>query len=137
MNGGGAQANARHPALRAPRLWGTALAGHVAWSAQLLLSYFVTSLACAAQPGAFRLAGLDGFQALLVALTLVPAAVALLATLDNWRAWRAARRQQPRGTDEAVGWRGFLGLFGLLLNGVFVATILLTGLSLVYLQPCR
>jgi hypothetical protein len=128
----------RHePALGTARLWFGALGGHTAWTAQLLLSYFVVSLACRDPSASFRLAGVDGYQLLLVALTVLPAAGALAATVVAYRGWRAAGvspRVEAAGTAD---WRGFLGLFGALLSGLFVATILVTGISLVYLRPCQ
>ncbi len=129
--------SAQDPALTEPRLWFAAMAGHFAWTAQLLLSYFVVSLACRQPPLVFEVAGVDGFQLLLIALTVVSAAVALGATLVGFRAWRAARASRPANAAEPVGWRGFLGAFGALLSGIFAFTILMTGLSLLYLDPCR
>ena len=127
----------QEPALGTARLWFGALGGHTAWTAQLLLSYFVVSLACRAPSADFRLFGVDGYQLLLVALTVLPTVVALGATLVGYRAWRSARvspRAEAAGTAD---WRGFLGLFGALLSGLFVATILVTGLSFIYLEPCQ
>jgi hypothetical protein len=133
-----AESVSRHePALGTARLWFGALGGHTAWTAQLLLSYFVVSLACRDPSASFRLAGVDGYQLLLVALTVLPAAGALAATVVAYRAWRAAGvspRVEAAGTAD---WRGFLGLFGALLSGLFVATILVTGISLFYLRPCQ
>jgi hypothetical protein len=136
MSRGDARLHAGDPAVSAGRLWFGALAGHFAWTAQLLLTYFVVSLACTRPPAPFQVAGIDGYQFLLFALTLVPAAVALFATWVAYQAWRAARRNRQAEANGTLGWRGFLGLFGALLSGVFVATILLTGLSLLYLSPC-
>jgi hypothetical protein len=136
MGSGGARLGARDPAPSTTRLWLGALAGHFAWTAQLLLSYFVISLACARPPADFQVAGVDGFQLLLIVLTLLPGAVALFATFFAFGVWRAARESRQTEAAGTVGWRCFLGLFGALLNGLFVATILLTGVSLLYLSPC-
>ncbi|MBX5493542.1 MAG: hypothetical protein IRZ14_20520 [Chloroflexi bacterium] len=127
-----AQASSRS----APGLWYGLLGGHAAWSAQLLLSYLVISLACRDPAPHFTILGADGFQLLLGVLTLLPAAVALGAIAVALRHWRAERapRAETTGSGDV---QGFLGLFGALLSGLFTATILLTGVSLLYLAPCR
>jgi hypothetical protein len=127
----------REPALGTARLWFELLGGHVAWTAQLLLSYFVVSLACRGPAAGFQLFGLDGFRVLLIALSVLPAAVALGATLVAYGAWQSARTRPGADAPGAAQVRGFLGLFGALLNGLFLATIAVTALSLLYLDPCQ
>jgi hypothetical protein len=123
-------------ALGATGLWVGLVVGHAAWTAQLLLSYFVVSLACLPGAARFQLLGVDGYQFLLGALTVGPAAVALAATILGVQAWRRIAAGRRAEDAPAAGWHGFLAQVGAVLNGLFLATILLTGLSLRYLAPC-
>jgi hypothetical protein len=106
-------------------IWFALLGGHAAWTLHLLLGYFLVSLSCVPAVG-FQLFGMNGFLLLLLLLTLGTAVLALSATAVGWRTWR----------HEESGWRGFLALTGMLLSSLFLATILLQGASLFYLQPC-
>lgn len=123
--------------LRTPALWFSALAGHAAWTAQLLLTYFALSVFCSLQPPRFGALGLDGASVVLIALTVVPAAIAVVAMVLGIAAWRQSGYDEPADTRGTGGWRGFLGAFGALLSGLFVLVILLTGTSFFYLSPCR
>jgi hypothetical protein len=106
-------------------VWFALLGGHMAWSFHLLLGYFVLVMSC--YPGlGFRLLGMNGFSVLFLALTLMTALLAAAATVAGWRTW-----QQNEAT-----WRGSLALMGMLLSGLFFATILLQAVPLHYLQPC-
>jgi hypothetical protein len=107
-------------------LWFALLGGQVAWSAHLLLSYLLVSLACGPGPRLVTL-GVDGYRLLLWLLLLATAALALAATVVGWRAWR-----QP----SATGWRRWLALVGFLLSGLGLATILFQGLPLLFLDEC-
>jgi hypothetical protein len=117
-------------------LWVGLLVGHFAWTAQLLLSYFVVSLACLPDAARFQILGVEGYQFLLGALTAGPAAVALAATILGVQAWRGIVDDRRSDAPDVAGWQGFLAQMGAALNGLFLATILLTGLSLRYLAPC-
>ncbi len=128
---GGARAQRRTPPPHgAARLWFGLLAGHASWTAQLLLTYLAVSLACRGESDGAAVLGVPIVPTLLALLTLGPVALAAAGAVVALRAWRAAR------SDGAAGWRGFLGLFGALLSGLFVGVILLTGASLLFLDPC-
>jgi hypothetical protein len=106
-------------------IWFALLGGHAAWTLHLLVEYLLVSLSCLPGLG-FRLCELNGFAVLLWLLTLATAVLALSATLVGWRGWQ----------QEGSSWRGFLALTRALLSRLFLATILLQGTSLFYLQPC-
>ncbi|HEY8475495.1 MAG TPA: hypothetical protein VIN09_01355 [Chloroflexota bacterium] len=108
------------------RLWFGLLGGHAAWSLHLLLAYFIASLACLPTAG-FQVFEVDGFGLLIVLLTVAMGLVALAAAVAAFRAWR---------WSGARGWRGFMALVGLLLDGLFFATIVAQGVPLLYLDPC-
>jgi hypothetical protein len=126
----------RRPVLSTSSLWFGALAGHVAWTAQLLLTYFVVSLACSVRPAGSPILGLNVAQPLMLGLTVLPAVVAVAATILAFLGWRAAGPDAQARESGADGWRGFMGLFGALLSGLFVALILVTGVSLLVVRPC-
>lgn len=105
------------------RLWFGAFGGLVAWSAHLVLGYFLITAACV--DGESRLGGTAGLNAAFLALTLLLAVVAALATAAAARTWSAGR-----------GWRRFMGFFGVLLSGLSLATILLGATQVIALPPC-
>jgi hypothetical protein len=106
-------------------VWFALLGGHVAWTLHLLVGYFLVSLSCL--PGLrFRLFELNGFLLLIWLLTLATAVLACAATVTGWRDWR----------QEGTSWRGFVALTGMLLSGLFCATIVLQGVPLFFLAPC-
>jgi hypothetical protein len=97
-------------------LWLTLLAGHLAWSAHLLASYFLATAACAADPA--------GLPSLRHALTLMATAAALAGAV-------AAARLKAGGGEQ----RYAAGL-ALVLNVIFALAILLAGATGLVLPPC-
>jgi hypothetical protein len=105
--------------------WFALLGGNAGWSLHLLLGYLSVSLYC--HPGAaFHLAGMSGFVLTFAALTLTTLAIAGWATVTGWHIWQ----------QEGASWHGFLGLMGMMLGGLFAATILLQGMPILFVQPC-
>jgi hypothetical protein len=108
-------------------LWFGFLGGAVAWTAQLLGSYFVVTLGCTTRTGLTLIIHLISLLALIVTA---------LALLVSWRTW------QQTGTDEAYGARtvvqrgGFMGLFGLFANALFAILILFTAVTAFALPQC-
>ncbi len=107
-------------------LWFTLLGGHAAWTLHLLLSYFLVSLACLPGPD-FQLFGRGGYLLLIALLTVATTGLALGATIIGWHAWRR------NGADN---WPGFLAFVGMLLSGLFLATIIMQTAPLFFLDLC-
>ena len=107
-------------------LWFGILAGPLAWTVHLLLSYALLSLACS-----------TGLGWILHAVTLLTAALTGWAGLVAHRAWqrhRADPRDGVRGPRS--GWRRFMALAGVVMSALFFAAILLEGLPVAILSPC-
>jgi hypothetical protein len=105
-------------------LWYGAGGGLLAWTLHLVVGYFLITGSCLDTEA--RVAGDPVLtSALFVALTLVLAALAAGAL---FAAARFAR--------EARSWRRFLGVAGVLLDGLALGTILLGGTQLLWLGPC-
>lgn len=101
-------------------LWIALLAGHVAWTAHLLLSYFAASLACAAPagPGGWSFTPIHVATLAAIALTSVGIAAGRVATLD----------QVPE--------HRFVGRLGIAASAVFLFAIALAGIAPLFLSPC-
>ncbi|MBI4345720.1 MAG: hypothetical protein HY553_02625 [Elusimicrobia bacterium] len=104
-------------------LWFGVLGGLAAWTAHLILAFVVISIGCA--EGRDPVGAEPTIGATFVALTTVLAVVAGVAMLSAFRIWR----------DE-VGWRRFMGFFGVLLDALALGTIVLGGTQLLVLCPC-
>lgn len=105
-----------------PALWVALLGGPAAWSAHLLASYPLVSVAC-------RM----GTSAPLNVLTAIMALLAAAAAATGWWAWRSARADGAGGSESRVA---FMGLGGLLLGVLFAFAILMEGLPPVLQDPC-
>lgn len=105
-------------------LWFGAGGGILAWTLHLVVGYFLITGACLdrhARVGAD--AGVT--TALFLALTLALAAMCAAALLVAARFARDGR-----------GWRRFVGIAGVLLDGLALGTILLGGTQLLFLGAC-
>jgi hypothetical protein len=100
-------------------LWTALLAGHVAWSLHLMVSYFLATVGCVATP--------DALPAVRHGLTAAALVVTLGATLYGAR--EAAR-------DQAAGEQRYAGLLTLALNVAFLFAIALAGAAGFLLPPC-
>lgn len=112
------------------RVWPALLIGNLAWSAHLVVSYYLASAACM---------GGDGWLAALRHLATI---VAVAATFLGW--WLARRVLRPRGVasdgsrehDESASQRVFLARLAALLSAMFLLAILMTGAANFFLAPC-
>ncbi len=107
-------------------LWFGLLGGHTAWTIQLLVNYFLVSLACPLGRAPFEVFGIAGFDVLMLLVNMMTATVALVAGIVSYWAWQRSGRR---------GRRGFMALVGVLLSGLFFATILLVATSNLYVDP--
>jgi hypothetical protein len=128
-------------------LWFAVLGGAAAWTVHLLLGWGLEEIACSpvsASPDVLDVSLTIWIGALTVALGAVTVAAGLLA----YRFWRQTEATDPNlhiepgGSDpepeEQVrsGRTGFMALFGLAANGLFLLIIVYGGVSLLLLRPC-
>jgi hypothetical protein len=115
------------------RLWFAVLAGHVGWSAHLLVSYVVASRACA-----------DGDQLLGLVrsgMTILAVAICAAGGVVAWTEQREEPAAAPGPAGQLAGRappfeRRFVAQVGLVLNSIFLTAILLAGVASATLAPC-
>jgi hypothetical protein len=132
------------------RLWCALLAGHIAWSLHLMVSYYLASVAC--------VTGESGQQLVLRhAVTLIAALVLIGAAGLAWPAWRQAARGEmasiPRTfsadaappnpgaiaettPDDPAPQRCYLARVTFPLNGMLLFATLAAGAVNFFLVPC-
>lgn len=104
------------------------LAGPLAWTVELLTNYYFSSLACRRTLAAFMLFGHQGFSILIFGVEIATALLGLAAGLVAWRQWQQAA---PPQTDALIGVNQrapFMALSGMLLSGLFLLIILVSGI---------
>ncbi len=106
--------------------------GAVAWSLHLVLSYLVVGLACRPSEPVLP-AGGGLITAILLALSIATAAATVGAAIIAARIWRDGDGDDDGEAGRSRGRRG-LGFVGLLLNLVFLVTIVL-GASAAFVLP--
>jgi hypothetical protein len=128
-------------------LWFAVLGGAAAWTAHLLLAWGLEEIACSPVSAGPKVLGVSPTIWIGV-LTAALAAVTVAAGVLAWRFWRETgtadpnRHIEPEGSDpepsERVrgGRTGFMALFGLAANGLFLLIIVYGGVSLLLLRPC-
>jgi hypothetical protein len=128
-------------------LWFAVLGGAVAWSAHLLVGWGLEEIACSPVSAGPEVLGVS-LTVWIGVLTVVLGAVTVAAGLLAFRFWREEgaadpnTRIEPGGGDpepeELVrnGRAGFMALFGLAANALFLLMIVYGGLSLLLLRPC-
>jgi hypothetical protein len=119
-------------------LWFAVLGPPLAWTVQLLVGYYLSSLNCKSQFSGFQLLGVSGFKVLIVVLSLVAALVTVAAGLTGWRRWRDTGAVESR-TDEGLSGRvAFMALGGALLSMLFLLLIILSAIpSMVLSHACH
>jgi len=132
------------------RLWFALLAGHLAWSLHLMVSYYLAARACAAETG-----DTGELWTLRHAATIAAAALTLAGAATSWSHPEGSRRRagsraaslgsQAPGADTATGApaggrvapeRHFLARVLFPLNATFLCAILATGATNLFLPPC-
>jgi hypothetical protein len=128
-------------------LWFSVLGGAAAWTAQLFLGWGLEEIACSPTSTGPEVLGVSLTIWIGVA-TAVLAAVAAAAGLLAYRFWRQAGAPhpddhiEPGGGDpepaEVIrgGRTGFMALFGLAADALFLLVIVYGGVSLLLLRPC-
>jgi hypothetical protein len=105
--------------------WLALLGGHLAWTAHLLLSFFLVPVVCAS--------GLGILPHLITLLCALGALAAAVASLRYWARADAAGRPPHGWPDRPVR---YLAFSGFILNGLFLYAILMQGVPGLLLNPC-
>jgi hypothetical protein len=109
-------------------LWFALLGPPLAWTGQLVLGYGVEEADCG-KAGTHWVLHTTAWEAALLALA---GAVGLGGLLAAVALWRGSERQEP----DPRGRIWFLAVSALLIDGLFLALILLTGIGALVLDPC-
>jgi hypothetical protein len=128
-------------------LWFAVLGGTAAWTLHLLLGWGLEEIACSpasTSPGVFGVS----LTVWIGVATALLAAVTVAAGVLAYRFWRQAGAADPKEHTEPgeggpepqetvrSGRTGFMALFGLAANALFLLSIVYGGVSLLLLQPC-
>jgi hypothetical protein len=106
-------------------LWFAFLAPPLAWSAHLLASYPLVSVACRLQT-----------TWPLHLITAATALIAAAAALTGWRCYQQVRAGGPAGLGDAFARARFMAVAGVALGLFFVFVILVEGLPPLLHDPC-
>jgi hypothetical protein len=113
------------PPVSSAALWFALLGGPIAWSAHLLASYPLVSVACQIQT-----------TAPLNLITAVTAAIAAAAGITGAVAYRRVRTSGPGGPGDTFARARFMALAGLMAGALFTFVILVEGLPPLLQDPC-
>jgi hypothetical protein len=106
-------------------LWFAFLGGPVAWSARLLASYPLVSVACR----------MESTMPLNV-VTAATAAVALAAAFTGWAAFRRVQTTAPDARTVAWNRARFMAIAGIMISALFTYAIIVEGVSALLHDPC-
>lgn len=117
-------------------VWWSLVGGIVVWSLHLMIVYPLTSLAC--ERGLFTgtVAGILELNLIQIITTVIAALIVAGLGLLALRAWR--RTQVPAGGVQTAkgGSHHLIAFVAMLLNGMFLISILLAFVPIVVLQAC-
>lgn len=102
-------------------------AGPAAWALQILIGYVLSTQACLAGNKAW-------IYVLSAAVALIVIASGFLA-FRNWRSY-AHGRQSLTDVEASISRREWVALAGALLSTMFLLPILMTGIGIIFLNPC-
>lgn len=117
--------------------WFVLLAGPVGFSVLFLAVYLLNELSCNLDYLLDEVAGLTISSVISLVLTAATLALIAYAGYLAYGIWQA-RRQQVEGDGQAdkTDNRYFIGLFGVLISGLFVLLSLAIGAAVLWLRPC-
>lgn len=115
----------REPPASRVALWFAFLGGPIAWSAHLLASYPLVSVACDL-----------GTTAPLNIITAATATLSAAAAVVGWVSYRRVRAGGPGGLGDAYGRARFMALTGFVLGVFFTFVTLVEGLPPILHDPC-
>ena len=123
--------NARLPSARL--MWFGVLGAPAAWVTQFLVGLALSEAACN-PPGETRAVSVELIVTLVSAVAL---AVALLAAASALAVFRATRSAWEESSAPPAGRIHFLAIVGLIVAPMMLAIIVLNGIGLIVLDPCR
>lgn len=109
--------------------------GAWAWTLQLWLSWIVGEPLCFAELGGWTLTAPAG-AALWLGIGLATGALAAAALVASYALWRRSGGEGVAAQPGRDGRRRFLAYLGLLLNGLFLLTIVMGTTSPLWLPAC-
>jgi hypothetical protein len=109
-------------------LWFALLGPPLAWTAQLIVGYGIEEADCG-KAGEHWALHTTAWEAALLVLCGFVGVAGLVSAIALWR---GSERQEP----DPRGRISFLAVSALLIDGLFLALILLTGIGTVVLDPC-
>jgi len=118
-----------HPPVSRTVLWAAILAGPVAWVANHMLLYIISSWSCA-----------KGTEWPLHATAALTALVCVAGFAIAWQAWQRsepALGHDPGHPEEVSAPRSrFMGMIGMLASALFLSVIVSQWLPVLFLGPC-
>jgi hypothetical protein len=108
--------------------WVMLLAGPVIWYGYFWLVYLMAEGVCRLGGPDFTVMGLTGLSWLTIAMTVGASALTIISGHRSYSSWR----------DKRVAATGSTGLSfaGFVLSGIFLFSVLATGLPALVLEPC-
>lgn len=118
--------------------WFHWLFGPVGYSVYFIVGYLIAEAGCKTTFLDGSLLGLDAVSVVILALTAVTALALLGAAGFSFRRWQQYRGVESRNVRDAPSevYQPFIWLSGALLDGLFLLLTLVTGLSVLALEPC-
>lgn len=104
------------------------LGGPLAWTAHLLLMYFILANFCGV--------GTIGMRIILAAVTIALALVALAAAAVGWVEWKPKPGEDHRTLDEPLTRSSFMGRSGVALGLLFALATIAEGIPVALLHTC-
>lgn len=111
--------------------WLRMLSGPLIWAVYFFAGYGLAEFGCRAGWLAGQVAGIYAASLVIVLLTIVAAAGAGFA---GWMVYRRWQRRTGAGSAPVRHWMDYVGL---MLSALFTFLIVMTGLPLLVLEPCR
>lgn len=118
------------------------LAAPLAWSAQLLVNYGMTSQACFPKeaPRQFFMPGWEWVGSAIIAINLACLAIAVAATIASFLIWRRTQEEAPGGHESALdigqGRTRFFAIWGVWSGVWFALQILFATIAIFWVPPC-
>lgn len=107
-------------------LWWGALAGPIAWSLHLLVSYALVQPACS-----------RGLEVVLWVVSAVTLCLAAVGGVVAWRSWSTIGGGNDFSLRAVSGRRAFMAAFGVIACVLFAAGIILASVPLLFLGACE
>jgi hypothetical protein len=128
----------RDPLPTPAAIWAGIAAAPLAWSAQGLIGWWLSSQVCADGTPEWGSWSAASVRLTLVSLSAAALLVALAGAIAAYRAFRA-RRQPDRSTEAFTGeYRvGFMAMAGVLISSIFAVAIVLTAIAVGTVSVCE